>query len=452
MTTKNPQIYIRLGSHAEKEYLLKTAHMFGGLMFGANLVEATPSATASLVIKLCGSKRQLPYLIDPMTYAFGCYVDPMTHEPRSDLDWIKSDQKRGGRVVRDYKRSYINLGEQFSGTIQTALRRGSALTPRDFSTDSDVEQFSKTIAEYQQRRIRAELEKDPEYKELAQRVPQPAAIIAPYFYIEPSDDQAWTNLSFRLMATTAQLSPGLPVHGLLCADESYLDNPAFIQRLIKSIPKTGVNAVWLWFSKFREDSASITKLKAIRQLIEGLSQNIDVYNLHGGFLSLALSRVGLSGLSHGVGYGEQKDVVPVIGQSTPTVRYYLPGIRKRLSVPQIERCFDALHITTAEHFHEQICACVVCKGVLAEGLAAFSEFGEMHRSTPASRRSAQTPAAAKRCRFHYLLDRADECSAVSKLALAAIRGQLEEAQHKWREQPTITSDCEHLERWINVLA
>ena len=45
----------------------------------------------------------------------------------------------------------------------------------------------------------------------------------------------------------------------------------------------------------------------------------------------------MSGISHGVGYGEQKDVIPVIGQSTPTVCYYLPDLKRRLGVPQIER-------------------------------------------------------------------------------------------------------------------
>ena len=451
MTVKDPKIYIRLGSHAEKEYLLKTAHMFNGLIVGANLVEATPSATASLIIKLCGAKTNLPYLIDPMTYAFGSYIDPDTQEPRADLDWIKSDQKIKKQLVRTFKRSYANLAEQLGGLVQTALRRGSAITPGDLASDAEIGRFCESIAIYQLRRISDELEKDPEYKALAADVPAPAAVFAPYFYIEPSEEQGWTELAFRLMTKTAEIQQDLPVHGMLCLDEQYLENPAFIQRVCEAIPQTGVAAVWLWFSNFKEDTASIAKLTAFRQLIETLSASVDVFNLHGGYFSLALSKIGLSGLSHGVGYGEQKDVVPVIGQSTPTVRYYLPAVRKKLSVPEIERCFEALGIRTTDDFHRHICDCVVCKGVLASGLAAFGEFGDMHRSTPMSRRSAQTPAAAKRCRFHYLLSRAKESRSVTEQTIEAIVGELEGAYTKWSEQPSVADDCGHLQRWKAAL-
>jgi len=92
--------------------------------------------------------------------------------------------------------------------------------------------------------------------------------------------------------------------------------------------------------------------------------------------------------SHGVGYGEQKDVVPVIGQSTPTVRYYLPSLHRRLSVPEIELCFRRLAIDSPNDFYEKICDCTICKGVVKKELKEFSEFGEQHFSTPKSKRMA----------------------------------------------------------------
>jgi hypothetical protein len=44
-------VTIRLGSHSEKEYLLKTANLFKGVIVGANLLEMTPGATVSLAWK-----------------------------------------------------------------------------------------------------------------------------------------------------------------------------------------------------------------------------------------------------------------------------------------------------------------------------------------------------------------------------------------------------------------
>jgi hypothetical protein len=116
----------------------------------------------------------------------------------------------------------------------------------------------------------------------------------------------------------------------------------------------------------------------------------------------------MSGVARGVGYGEQKDVVPVFGQSTPTVRYYLPPIYARFGVPDIERWFSALGVTTPKEFFQKIRDCIVYRGVIASGLSNFQEFRERHYSTPISMRAAQTPAPAKRCRFYFPLCRLRE--------------------------------------------
>ena len=55
-------------------------------------VKNSTCAPASLLVKLCNEAKGVPYVIDPMTYAFGSYVDPETGQSRTDLDWIKSDQ------------------------------------------------------------------------------------------------------------------------------------------------------------------------------------------------------------------------------------------------------------------------------------------------------------------------------------------------------------------------
>ena len=68
-----PELVIRLGSHAEKEYVLKLARFLDGVIVGANLFEVTPGATASLLLKIGGEDTSL--YVDPMTYAYGAYVD-----------------------------------------------------------------------------------------------------------------------------------------------------------------------------------------------------------------------------------------------------------------------------------------------------------------------------------------------------------------------------------------
>ncbi len=217
------------------------------------------------------------------------------------------------------------------------------------------------------------------------------------------------------------------------------------------MPATGITGVWLWFSGFFEDSATRSILEGYRDLVAALSENLEVHAMHGGFLSLALASYGMRGVSHGVGYGEQKDVVPVIGQSTPTVRYYLPALARRLGVPQVERAFDALGIKTPDDFHKKVCGCAVCKGVVVNSLAEFSAFGDMQFSRPSSKRLAQTPAAAKRCRFHFLLSRIRERDNVRTMSPKQIAQQLTAAEKTWGNQPSLENESKHLPTWAKIL-
>ena len=452
--TMDPKVIIRLGSHAEKEYLLKTVKFFDGLLIAANLVEATPAATASLIVKAGGHKLATPYFLNPMTYAYGTYVDRLTGQERADLDWIMSDQKdrKSGQTKRDFKRSYRQLSEALGGPFSAAIARKRAITPVDFSSKQNTTRACESVIEYQLTRISEEFLKDEEFQHYASNLPPPAAVFAPYFYAEPTQFDAWMDVNLELARVSAALEPPVPVHAILCVDQEKLTNDHFNSTIVKELPKTGVSAVWFWFSRFQEDIASTERLLAFRSLVETLSTQMEVYNLHGGFFSLALSHLGLSGISHGIGYGEQKDVIPVIGQSIPTVRYYLPDLYKRIGVPRIQRCFHSLGINVPADFHSRICRCVVCKGVVSQSLSDFTAFGDMHYSRPQSKRLAQTPAAAKRCRFHFLLNRIRERDQQKLLSLQQTRLQLSNAIATWETQAVIEDEVRHLRRWIAALS
>lgn len=460
MSPEPPEVVIRIGSHAEKEYVLKLKGFLDGLIVGANLFEAAPGATASLILAVGAKNAKL--FIDPMTYAFGAYIDPETAKVRTDLDWIKSDQIQKGRpgrrrtarekkTVRDFKRSYRALADTVGWPLSEAVQNSKAVSPDSLQEGASVKSFCGSVVEYQVRRLPCEFEEDEELREFVDDMPQPAAVFAPYFYVEPTNTDAWLNLNLKLMQATATLGAAIPVHGVLCADVQHLADAGVRRRLLEALPGTRVKGVWLWFSGFFEESASTDMLRAYRELVEGLAAKVEVHAMHGGFFSLALSKFGMQGVSHGIGYGEQKDVVPVIGQSTPTVRYYLPPVARRLGVPEIERAFDALGIKTPDDFHKKVCSCAVCKGVISNSLDEFASFGDMHFSRPTAQRLAQTPAAAKRCRFHFLLSRLEERNRVRNLSVQEVAKRLEAASGTWGAQPTLKSSTPHLMRWASVL-
>lgn len=456
MSSATPEMVIRLGSHAEKEYVLKLGKFFDGLIVGGNLFESTPGATASLLLKMRASETNV--YLDPMTYAFGMYEDRSTGKVRDDLDWIKSDQlrkdKRGRKTkIRDFKRSYKSLSQHFGEPVASAIRTETALSPDSFADATVARKFCRQVINYQWDRIRDEFASDDELKDLVDDAPRPAAVFAPYFYIEPSQASDWTRTTLKLMKASARLRHEAVIHGVVCADVSCLEDQDFLNTIITGVADSGVSGVWLWFSRFFEERAPTVLLSSYRDLVEKLSEVVeDVYSMHGGLFSLGLSDVGMTGISHGIGYGEQKDVIPVIGQSTPTVRYYLPAVARRLGVPAIERALDGMGIEDVDDFHEQVCGCAICRGVVANSVDEFREFGAMRFSTPDSRRKAQTPAAAKRCRYHFLLARIRERDYLRTAAASELAVQLEEAAESWGEEPSLERDCSHLLRWANVLS
>ncbi len=431
----SPKIIIRMGSHAEKDYILKLSKQLDGIIIGANVVEATAGATASLV----GKKLQLPYYIDPVTYVFGC-----------TLDGIKSEQKRNKKIVVDYKRAYKKLAPELGDIFSNALANNTPIVPGDF-TDHVLKSVCQKVVAYQLKRLHAEFEKDDEYKEYASLTPGPSGVFSPYFFISSND---WLELFLSLSKTTTDIKPGIPVYSVLCADYKWLADTSFIDNIVNELPKTGVDGVWLWFSMFDEWEVQEKYLRAFKVLVKQLSEKgLEVYNRHGGYFSLALNKFGMNGISHGVGYGEKKDVLQIKGPpNAPIVRYYLPDIHKRIGTLSIERCLDDLKITTPQGFHDKICSCVICKGVVKNSRLDFQQFGDMHYATLKSKRESQTPAAAKRCRFHFLMNRISEKDFIDKNDLSTIIQTISSAEGKWKEQPTIVNNSNHLARWKAILS
>lgn len=448
-----PTVTLRLGSHAEKEYVEKTLKQFDGVIVGANLLEASPAATASLLLKF-HNKTKRPYYVDPMTYAFGAYVDPETGDVRHDLDWIKSDQKiRGqkGQFKRDFKSSYKKLADAFGPPFSTAVERSAAISQKDFASDRLVDDVCKRILCYQNERLRDEFRGDSDTAAFADDLPSPAVLFAPYFYIEESRAEEWIDLNHRLALSSAKQAGEVPVHVIICCHRDALTDQKLSSTLIKNILECKPAGAWLWFSRFDEHVASAKELAALRSWVEQLTPTVPTFNMHGGYFSLALSRLGMQGIAHGVGYGEQKDVVPVIGQSTPTVQYYVRPLHSKYSVAQITRSFTALKIRTPDDFFKKICDCVICRGIIGKDLNSFARFGDIHYSTPSSKRASQTPAAAKRCRFHFLLNRIKEREYVARTNLADIAADCLNSYETW-SKTVLGRYIDHLTLWHEALS
>lgn len=465
-----PKIILRLGSHAEKEYFEKLAPQLDAVMFGGNLLEITPAATAgflALLKRKRPSKGAIPYYLDPITYCFGPYIDPASNSARSDLYALKSersDRKTKKKFVA-VKDSYSSLAQALGQRFASAVNDGSHCVAIDPSRIpiADRDAFCDGVLSYQDQRIAeivaAEIPGDDAVmKEAFEGIGSPAALFAPYFYIHESWAKEGINAAIDLLQRSVGMERLVPVHGVICASHSLLEDESFISILCNMLPQTGTKGIWFWFDGFDEFGASLVKLKNFRRLVKACSGKMEVFNLHGGYFSLLLSHDGLTGISHGVGYGEKKPVAQVIGAAAPTVRYYLPPIKMRVGVPDIQRSFPNVPVRDADDFYREVCSCAICKGVVGTDLRKFSAFGEMHRANATAQRNTQTPTAAKICRFHFLLNRLKERQAVATLTATDRSRHIVEGAKRWRDLFPLqtllgnSGASGYLERWAFALS
>ncbi|HEY1686489.1 MAG TPA: hypothetical protein VGG19_17125 [Tepidisphaeraceae bacterium] len=444
MGTIAPQVILRLGSHAEKEYFEKLAPQLDAVMFGSNLLEITPTATASFLALLRekrNSKGVVPYYLDPITYCFGAYIDPETGRKRIDLEALKSertDRKTKKKFVA-VKDSYSTLAKQLGPKFEAAVNDGRACAAIDpaLILPNERDLFCRGVLDYQEKRIASiissEIPKDDAVMlEAFAGIGSPAALFAPYFFIH----ETWADEGFEtaidLISRSVAQKTQTPIHGMICASHAILRQSAYVDFLIAEIPKTRANGIWLWFDGFDECEVRLDELIAFRRLVKSLASSMKVFNLHGGFFSLLLGHDGMTGISHGVGYGEKKPVAQVIGAAAPTVRYYLPPIRKRAGVPDIQRCFPDVPVKSSADFFKEVCDCTICKGVIGNDVRRFAAYGEMHRANATAQRDTQTSKAAKICRFHFLLNRMKERGLVASLARDQRAKYVIDCASRWR--------------------
>jgi hypothetical protein len=224
--------------------------------------------------------------------------------------------------------------------------------------------------------------------------------------------------------------------------------------MLDVVMDSGCDAAWYWVSNFREEEVTSSEISNLVAFVEAAGKrNFELRNLHGGFMSALLSKHGLRGFSHGIGYGESKDVFPVSAGALPTVNYHYNPLHTKSSVPDIERAFSTLGITDADEFHEIVCDCSICKGTLKGNLKNFGKFGESVLK-PNNIRESQTPDSAKRCRFHFLLARRKELTFVNSANIKSLRTSLSEIAAEYRALPPnlrLRDKAEYLAMWLDVL-
>ena len=431
-----PECWLRLGTMADKEYVIKAGGLFAGVILNANLVEGCPGASASLAVKL--DREGIGYWIDPYTYPFA-----------QAISYLKSQGKtRRGKI----KRTFLHLAEEYGEPILGRIHAGKPVQSADFSSPELLKQFCQRVLKHQISRLQAEFEKDPVMQDFADTIAAPVRVVAPYFFMT-GPGSAWCGVNIKLAKEfcSAAKSDGLQAFSYLCFPEEVLDYRRQVQKLVDKWKEIECDGYILWVSDLVETTVSRQRLLNYRFLCEKLgSGGKSVINAHGGYLSALLAYFGMTGFAHGIGYGEHRDVIPVLGGGAPPARYYCPPLHVMLQPAQVEAFLPTLGIDTAQSFHKNMCDCSICQGVLRGKVSNFSEYTATKRSESGKRR-VPTPAAMKKCKYHFLLARRKELDKLVDTTLEDALDALRTAQEQYQEETAIAS-VRYLALWAKALS
>ena len=383
---------MRMGTHAERDYFLFGArgHWFDELLINSNLLEGTKSATSSIAFRL--AQQNIGFSIDPITYAFA--LDPrfmMAESARTPLH-LK-------RTFRNVALKYGIMGEN-DDTIQR-------LSEVDFQEPDRLQAFCHGVLEYQVHTVQEALVENEEFIALNIGEIAPQRLLAPYFYVPP--DLRWQEVNARLIRASSEIAQemGRGVWAVLCLDSQLLEDHEAIKELGDTYSSLPCEGYMVWLTAFREQRATRGQIDGFIELLRALRSvkaAAPVIQFYGGFFSALLRPFGIEGVSHGVGYGEQRDVTPVVGGGLPPAKYYLPAIHEEISIIDLVRIAQGL---TVSQFSEQICACIICGGLLRRGVDALLDAYSSTERRPyrGGFRDFPTTDVYRMARFHFIQNR-----------------------------------------------
>lgn len=451
-----PDHFLRLGSHAEKQYFLDDQDLYEGVVFNANLVAITTAACGSLATAL--QEAGMPLLVDPWTYVFGL-----------ESDYLMVERTKDGEKYEDVKSSYAELADIYGDPIYSLIRSEKwqegiepRLSPDAFSTQQ-VRDFTDNVLRFQRFALQEEMEEDEYFA--PETVIEPDALIAPYFYIDDSEDtRDWLDLNLNLLdaAIESEVARGLPVVPLICVSGNAIHqlNWDTLDEWLNRYRQRECEGYFLWISDFDETEASTPVLRGFLHAIDVLRGDDDatVMNMFGGYFSVSSLRFGLGAFSHSVGYGENKDVVPPSG-GVPVAKYYFRPLHKRIEAEDALEMVTQLYSDGVGDFYDSICDCVICERQVEDGIKGFAAYAESQKSDKENLpewlkdREYPTGDARRLNNKHYLRTRQAELREIYQADVAAIPDLIGEDLEWYQEHFTSPPfpRARHLQRWREVL-
>jgi len=455
---------LRYGTVGEKTHLERTINTYDYLIINGNTAAYVSRAIAKFVVEQFLSKPEKGFIIDPITYAF-----------QQNIDLLKSKTKSGEWLI---KKSIIKLIEKY-GTPVDKIFKDIAVKPSDFSSSTVLQEFCYNVLKFQYLIIddyitNNELKK---YLEYATKISpdqfHPKLLIAPYFYLNSSDSDFdyWLELNIKFLTLSIKQAQenfnNIHVFGQIVINKDTLLNENHIQRITKAYSQCNCSGINIWVDGFDEHEDNRNILSGFINFLHGLKGKT-VYNMYGGFFSILLTHKSiklLNGVSHGMEYGESREVYPV-GGGLPVSKYYYFPLHQRKDFTEaflllehngiLDRSLDDWGNT--DRYYTEICKCPKCREVMGKSMENFSRFEstdyyEIKTKYNTIRRKKATSDTKENCLHHYLLCKDLEFKLVKKSNLDEILVFLKKEKNKYRKCKGINDkEFLYIDNWCNSIS
>lgn len=393
--------YLAYGA-TDQETFREVRSSYTGVLVPATIAAFQRQGTGGFVLSLSATPEAPPYMIDPRFPLFQ-------------------------QALPSPKRSHTALASLVGDP--SLVVSGQEPLPESFPDDR-IAEIARRWVEFNGAYGAVEIR---EFTKYAQRLGEdltpdqahgPEYILAPYFACESPGDP-WWGRSVRFFEVTRDAGGSVPVLRVVCATDG-----AALQPLLTALHEPEQLVVWV--SNLDEHRAPADELAAYRWAITGaVEMGHEPFGLYGGFFSVLMGMTGLTGASHGVGFGEHRNWRELPSSGAPPARYYLR--RAHRYVPQ--DLAQALHAVSPDLTE---CPCEHCAGRPPAAL----DYHELMK--------------------HSVRCRAEEIAQWSPLTISSSADHLETAHEELSLQITSAAlapriraradeAIEHLPRWVEAL-
>ena len=456
--------FLRFGTVGDKAHHSNAVGIFDNLVINANSAAHVSGAIAKFIIEKLYNRENKGYFIDPITYAF-----------QKNIHKLKNEK---GIL----KKSISKLIERYG--IASIINDGNALGLSYFSKQV-THDFCEKVLNFQYGIIQEFVSSDgmSEYllydtKTTLDEIQQihPKLLIAPYFYLDVNDDDfyKWLDINTGCIKISKSLGSSyknLPVFAQITLNRACLTDKEKIRYIIHEYATCGCDGYTVWIDDFDEHSVSKEELTGFIEFLKGLkdqSENKQIYNMYGGYFSVLLMHREvnlLDAVSHGLEYGESREVYPV-GGGLPTSKYYFPPLHIRFDFTKAFYLLDYRKIIdtskenwgTSKNYFAEICDCRICKETLGNTMLDFTKFEsdqhyDVHQKTGAILRRKKASKETKQiCLYHYLLRKNTEYKSLNKNSLTELINELLDSYGKYIGCRDIDkNELSYIINWYEVL-